>query len=136
VLVQVAIKWWIVLLPAPLATMRTLSLNIRLSLRLGVTPVVGRVDIARNGRKVKRNLRKGASEEVAGEAEAGVEGEVPLPAKTIVLELGPITVVEEVVAAVAGLRNHREKIPTSDMLVVPRCRSRVQGIHQFGYATN
>jgi hypothetical protein len=135
VLVQVAIKWWIVLLPAPVATMRTLSLNIGLSPRLGAMPVVGRADIARNGRKEKRNLRKEASEEVAGEAEAGVEGEVPLPAKTIVLELGPITGVEEAVAAVAGLRNHREKIPTLGMLAEQKCPSRVPGIHQFGYAT-
>jgi hypothetical protein len=112
VLVQVAIEWWIVLLPAPEATMRTLSLNIRLNLRLDAAPAVGRADIARNGRKVNQNLRKGASEEVAGEAGAEVEGEVPLPAKTRALELGLITEVEVGEEVVAGLRNHREMIPT------------------------
>jgi hypothetical protein len=113
-LVQVAIEWWIVLLPAPVATTRTLSLSSGLNPRLGATPVVGRTGIARNGRKGKRALRKGASEEVVGEAEAGFEGhrEVPLPAKTIVLELGPITgMVVVMVAVVAGLHNHREMMP-------------------------
>jgi hypothetical protein len=100
-----------VLLPAPEATTRTLSLNIRLNLRLDAAPAVGRVDIARNGRKVKRNLRKEVSEEVAGEEGAEVEGEVPLPAKTIARELGLITGVEVGEEVVAGLRNHQEMIP-------------------------
>jgi hypothetical protein len=111
VLVQVAIDWLTIIMPAPVTTMRTLNLSIGLNLWLGATPVVGRADIARNGRKVKRARRKGASEEGAGEAEAGVEGdqEVPLTTKTIVLELGVIT---GMVAVAPGLRNRREMIPT------------------------
>jgi hypothetical protein len=111
VLVQVAIDWWTIIMPAPVTTMRTLSLNTGLNLRLDATPVVERADIARNGRKVNRALRKGASEEVVGEVEAGVEGhqEVRLTTKTIVLELGVTT---EVVAVAPGLRNRREMIPT------------------------